>query len=126
MRRWSLRILRQFSRLALLPLQIVAAVTLATFKSRAALQAENLALRHQLAILQRSVERPKLTISDRLFWAWLCGVWTDWRSCLAIVKPDTVIRWHRKAFRLFWTWMVRCGRTGRPAVPAEVRALIRG
>ena len=91
MRKCSLRILRQVSRLALLPLEIVAAVTLATFKSRAALQAENLALRHQLAILRRSVKRPKLTAADRLFWAWLSAVWTDWRSCLAIVKPDTVI-----------------------------------
>src|SRR5215831_7411737 len=125
MRRLSLHILRQGARLALQPLQIVAAVTLATFKSRAALQAENLALRHQLAVLRRSVKRPRLTAADRLFWAWLSGVWTDWRSCLAIVKPDTVIGWHRKAFRLFWTWKVRCGRAGRPAVPAEVRALIR-
>ena len=55
----------------------VAAVTLATFKSRAALQAENLALRHQLAVLRRSVKRPKLTAVDRLFWAWLSGIWTD-------------------------------------------------
>src|SRR5262245_5479324 len=123
MRRWSLRILRQFARLALVPLQIVTAVALATFKSRAALQAENLALRHHFAVLRRSVKRPKLTTADRLFWAWLSGVWTDWRSCLAIVKPETVIGWHREAFRLFWTWKVRCGRTGRPAVPAEVRAL---
>lgn len=96
-----------------------------SFRSRAALQLEILALRHQLGILQRSVKRPKLTASDRLLWGWLCGSWPDWRSALVIVKPDTVIAWHRAGFRLFWTWKVRCGRPGRPAVPHDVRELIR-
>jgi hypothetical protein len=98
---------------------------LATFKSRAALQLENLALRHQLCVLQRSVKRPKLAPSDRLLWAWLCAVWSGWRSALVIVKPDTVIAWHRKGFRVFWTWKVRHGRPGRSAVAKDVRELIR-
>jgi len=55
----------------------------------------------------------------------LSRVWGDWRSALAIVKPETVIGWHRKGFRLFWTWKVRHGKPGRPAVSREVRDLIR-
>ena len=96
-----------------------------SFRSRAALQLELLALRHQVGVLQRSVKRPKLTPADRLLWAWLCHIWPEWRSALVIVKPDTVIAWHRKAFRLFWTWKSRHRRPGRPAVPHDVRALIR-
>lgn len=97
----------------------------ATFKSGAALHLENLALRHQLGVLHRSVKRPKLISADRLLWVWLCDVWNDWRSALVIVKPETVIAWHRKGFQLFWTWKVRRGRLGRPAVQKDVRALIR-
>jgi hypothetical protein len=72
--------------------------------SRIALQLEVVALRHQLAVLLRSVKRPRLTTSDRLLWVWLCRAWPEWRSVVVIVKPDTVIAWHRMAFRLFWTW----------------------
>jgi putative transposase len=115
----------QFLRFALNTLHVLAAAASATFKSRAALHLENLALRHQLGILHRSVKRPKLTPPDRLLWAWICTVWNDWRSALIIVKPDTVIAWHRKSFRLFWTWKVRRGRPGRPSVPHDVRELIR-
>ena len=125
MRTWSLRVLRQSLRLALSALDLLAAAVSAAFKSRAALQMENLALRHQLGVLRRSVKRPKLTSADRLLWAWLCDVWNDWRSALVIVKPETVIAWHRKGFRLFWTSKVRSGQPGRPAVPKDVRELIR-
>src|ERR1700686_5034501 len=84
------------------------------FRTRAALHLEILALRHQLGVLQRSAKkRPNLTVPDRILWAWLCGVWRDWRSALVIVKPQTVIAWHRKGFRLFWTWKVRHGQPGR-------------
>jgi len=96
------------------------------FRARAALQLENLALRHQIGVLQRSVKkRPTLTAADRILWAWLCTIWSDWRSALVIVKLETVITWHRKGFRLFWTWKIRHGQVGRPAVPKEVRDLIR-
>src|SRR5215831_14022267 len=65
-------------------------------RSRAALELENLALRHQIGVLQRSAsKRPKLTPLDRVLWAWLSGIWSDWRSALAIVKPETVVAWHR-------------------------------
>jgi putative transposase len=94
-------------------------------RSRAALQLEVLALRHQLRVLDRSRSaRVRLTRVDRWLWVWLSRVWNDWRSALVIVKPETVVGWHRRGFRLFWTWKSRC-RVGRPAVPREIRALIR-
>jgi putative transposase len=95
------------------------------FRSRAALQLEILALRHQICVLQRSVKRAKLTSADRLFWIWLCSVWPDWRSGIRIMKASTVVGWHRKGFRLFWTWKIRHGKKGRPVVSKEVRELIR-
>lgn len=79
--------------------------------SRAAIAAENLALRHQLGVLQRSVKRPRLHQRDRVFWVWLSRFWPDWRSSLLIVKPETVIRWHREGFKLYWRWK-SCGKTG--------------
>ena len=95
-------------------------------RSRSALGLENLALRHQIGVLQRSARnRPKLTPLDRLLWAWLSHVWRDWRSALAIVQPETVIAWHRRSFRLFWAWKIRRGQPGRHALPREVRDLIR-
>jgi putative transposase len=96
------------------------------FRSRAALELEHIALRHQIGVLKRSArKRPKLTAADRLFWVFLSRVWGDWRSALDIVRPATAIAWHRKGFRLFWTWKIRHGRVGRPAVSREVRDLIR-
>src|SRR5271169_5637319 len=70
MRTWSLRLLRQLFRLALSALHVLAASASAAFKSRATLHLENLALRHQLSVLRRSVKRPKLTSADRLLWTW--------------------------------------------------------
>jgi putative transposase len=94
-------------------------------RSRAALQMEVLALRHQLHVLARSrPHRLPLTRADRLLWVWLSRAWTEWRAALVIVKPDTVIAWHRQGFRLFWTWKSR-RRAGRARVPADVRTLIR-
>jgi putative transposase len=96
------------------------------FRSRAALELENLALRHQIGVLQRSArKRPRLTQGDRLLWVWLSWIWGDWRSTLAIVKPETVVAWHRAGFRLFWTWKVRRGQPGRPLISREIRDLIR-
>jgi hypothetical protein len=71
--------------------------------SRVALELENLALRHPVAVLQRSArKRPKLTPADRLLWGWLSRLWNDWRSVLVIVKPETVVAWHRGGLRRFW------------------------
>ncbi len=95
-------------------------------RARVALQAEVLALRHQLLVLQRrnQKQRLRLSVADRLFWVWLSHIWADWRSALLIVKPETVIAWHRKGFRLYWPWKSR-PRHGRPPVSTEVRELIR-
>jgi putative transposase len=110
----------------LISLTTLLATLSSIFRSRAALQLENLALRHQIGVLQRSRRRrPKLTPADRLLWVALSRIWRDWRSALAIVKPETVVAWHRAGFRLFWTWRVRRGQSGRPAISREVRDLIR-
>ena len=97
----------------------------AWFRSRAALQLEILALRHQIGVLQRSVKRPKLTPADRLLWAWLCTVWREWKSGVFIMQASTVLSWHRKGFHLFWTGKIRRGKPGRPILPKQVRDLIR-
>ncbi len=93
--------------------------------THAAVTAENLALRQQLAVVSQSVKRPKLRTRDRLFWVLLFRFWPEWRSALVIVQPDTVIRWHRRGFRLFWRWKSRFRKPGRPTIRPEVRALIR-
>src|SRR6266480_713448 len=83
-------------------------------RSRAVLQLEVLALRHQLRVLERSrPHRLRLTHVDRLLWVWLSRAWDQWRTVLMIVKPEMVVAWHRRGFRLFWTWKSR-HRTGRP------------
>ena len=91
----------------------------------AAVAIENLALRHQLLVLQRSVDRPRLSRWDRILWVWLSRVWVGWRSTLAIVQPATVLAWHRQGFRLFWRWKSRPNPVGRPGLDAELRDLIR-
>src|SRR5271165_6916806 len=91
---------------------------------RSTLVLENLALRQQLAVLRRSVRRPKLRARDRLFWTVLSRCWGGWHGVLLIVSPATVVRWHRQGFRLYWRWKSR-GRPGRPALSADVRRLIR-
>src|SRR5260370_38540054 len=100
MRTWNSRLLRPFLHLALSALHQLAAALSTAFKSRAALQLENLALRHQRRVLRRSVNRPKLTSADRLFWAWLSGWWRHCRSALVTVSPETVIRRRPKPFAL--------------------------
>ena len=88
----------------LISLKTLLATLSSIFRSRAALQLENLALRHPIGILQRSPKkRSKLTPGDRRLWVALSHIWRDWRSALAIVKPETVVAWHRAGFRLFWT-----------------------
>lgn len=96
------------------------------FRSRAYLQFENLALRHQINVLRRSGRRRlRLSCVDRLLWVWLSRLWTSWCSALVIVKPETVIRWHRRGFRFYWTWKSRRARGSRPDLPQEVGDLLR-
>ena len=79
--------------------------------SRAALQLEVLALRHQLQCLSRSrrPQRLRLAQADRWLWVWLSQVWNEWRVDLVIVKPEKLIAWHRRGVRAFWTWRSRRG-----------------
>src|ERR1700730_4977131 len=101
------------------------ALVTSSFRTRVALQAEILALRHQLAVFQKNAPRRlRLRRSDRLLWVLLSRWWPGWRRSLHIVRPDTVIAWHRRAFAWYWTRKSR-RRPGRPNVPAEIRGLIR-
>lgn len=94
-------------------------------RERAQLVLENLALWHQLLVLQRSVKRPQLKRSDRILRVLLSRVWKSWRPSLVLVKPETIVGWHRRAFKAFWRWKSRPSRRGRPAVPREIINLIR-
>ena len=95
------------------------------FADRAALHTEILALRQQVAVLKRKRPRPLLRKADRVFWVILSCLWPGWRHALVIVRPETVIGWHRKGFRLFWTWKSRRRKPGRPPVSREIRDLVR-
>src|SRR4029450_7229577 len=86
---------------------------------------ENVALRHQLAILQRSVPRPRLRRRDRLLWVAFSQLWAGWRSSLFIVRPSTGLAWHRQGFQLYWRWKSRRRSAGRPPLDLELRTLIR-
>jgi putative transposase len=92
-------------------------------RSRRDLALENLVLRHQLQVALRTNPTPRLRAPDRILWVWLRGLWPDWRDHLLIVKPETVTRWHRKGWRLYWTWRSRRG-PGRPRLTLEIRELI--
>ena len=101
------------------------ALVASSFRARAALQAEILALRHQLAVLHKNApRRVRLQPCDRWLWVLLSRFWSGWRPCLQMVQPDTVVRWHRRAFAWYWSRKSR-RRPGRPDVAAEIRDLIR-
>ena len=101
---------------------------LATVRSalhgRERLLLENLALRQQLGVALRSAGRPRLTGPDRAFWALLSRFWPDWREALVLVRPETVVRWHREGFRRYWRRKSARG-PGRPKIDGELRELIR-
>lgn len=95
-------------------------------RSRASFQLELLALRQQLAMVaDRDRKRRSFNQSDRIFWVWLYRLWLSCLETLMIFKPDTLVRWHRKGFRLYWTWKSRRRQCGRPAIDPDVRELIR-
>jgi transposase InsO family protein len=85
---------------------------------------ENLALRHQLAVYKKTVTRPKVRRSDRLFWVALSRMWAGWRQTLVIVSPNTVLRWQRRRFCEHWTKLSARPIAGRPSVNAEIKALV--
>ena len=95
------------------------------FKSRQNLVLENLALRQQLANLQRVSPKPRAQLSDRLFWVILSRVWSGWESALTLFQPRTIIGWQKNVFRLFWRWKSRRRGPGRPRIPQEHIRLIK-
>ncbi len=105
----------------LLCLSSVIALVRATFISRRDLALENLALRQQLAVLKTKKPRPRLRPSDRILWLLLRRIWPGWQEALIVVKPETVIHWHRQGFRTYWRWKSRAVRSGRPRADPEAR-----
>ena len=100
------------------------AVVRVFLKSRSDTALEILALRQQVAVLKRKRPRPVMNSWDRVFWTTLRRLWSRWRDVVVIVKPETVVRWHRAGFRLDWRWRSR-RQGGRPKVSDEIRGLIR-
>ena len=94
------------------------------FRSRVNTALEVIALRQQLAVFKRTQPRPALNSTDRIFWIVLCRLWRGWKNVVLIVKPETVVAWHRTGFRLYWSWRSRRP-PGRPNINNEVRELIR-
>jgi transposase InsO family protein len=106
-------------------LSLVAHILVSPFKTRARLEAEIVLLRHQVTVLRRRLPlKPKLTVADRLLFVWLYRLFPSVLTATTIVKPETIIRWHRTGFRLYWRWKSR-SRGGRPKVPVEIQRLIR-
>jgi transposase InsO family protein len=106
-------------------LRFVVGLARAIAKSRRNLLLENIALRHQLLILSRKAKRTRFTPVDRALWVWLSLIWNRWTSVLRLVQPDTVVRWHRQGFRLFWRWKSRAGKPGRKRIAPATVDLIR-
>jgi hypothetical protein len=105
-------------------LRFVLAVLAAPFKSKSRLEAENAALRHQLIVLRRKMQgRVRLTNSDRWFLIQLYRWFPSILNVLTIVRPETLVRWHRAGFRCYWRWKSRA-RGGRPQIDTDLRALI--
>jgi len=102
----------------------ILAVMRVFLRSRGDTALEVLALRQQVAVLKRKRSRPILNSRDRLFWTTLCHLWSRWSDVLVIVKPETVIGWHRAGFRLYWRWRSR-PKGGQPKITEEIRTLIR-
>src|ERR1700720_5555 len=95
------------------------------FRRRGTLVLENLVLRQQLAVLKRRHPRPSLGLFDKLFWVITRRVWSAWKQSLIIVTPETIVRWHRTGFCMYWRLISRVRRqVGRRPTPKEVRELI--
>jgi len=111
--------------LMLRPLRLILVLYSRFFHSRRDLLLENLALRQQLGVLQRRRPQPRFGISDKFFWVILRRLWRGWNRALILIQPETVVRWHRAGFKLYWRWLSR-HRTpvGRKCVSRELRELI--
>lgn len=96
-----------------------------SFRSRRDLLLENLVPRQQLAVLKQRHPQARFATPDKLFWVMLQRLWPGWKRALVLVQPDTVVRWHRAGFKLYWTWLSRHrARVGRKCVSQELRELI--
>src|SRR5258708_11807593 len=94
-------------------------------RARRSLLLENLALRQQLAVLKRRHPRPRLDLLDKLFWVVVRRFWSGWQQSLIAVTPETVVRWHRGGFRLYWKLISKPRRpTDKPHTSQQVHALI--
>jgi hypothetical protein len=104
---------------------LVLHIVVSPFKTKVRLEAEIISLRHQLNVLRRRVPpKPRLVVADRLLFVWLYRLFPSVLNAVTIVQPETVIRWHRTDFRLYWRWKSRT-RGGQPKIPEEIRRLIR-
>ncbi len=104
-------------------LRVILRLLRLTIRSRHDLVLENLVLRHQRAVLERTEQRPTLQPQDRRFGSLVASEWRGWHTHLHIVQPATVVRWHRTAWRRYWRWRSRGGQPDRPRIDAETRAL---
>ena len=103
----------------------ICTVLVSPFKSKSRLAAENAALRHQVTVLRRMLRgRIQLTNADRFFFVQVCRWFPSILKAITLVRPETIVRWHRAGFRRYWRWKSR-GRGGRPPIEAKLRALIR-
>ena len=95
------------------------------FRSRDELLLENLVLGQQLSVLKRRTRQPRVSAVDKLFLVVIRKFWSGWKNSLILVSPETVVRWHRAGFRLYWSWLSRHRiQTGRKRISKELRALI--
>src|SRR6202171_5722172 len=105
-------------------LKLLLGILASLFRARAEVEAENLVLRQQINVLRRRMpKRPHLNNADRFLFVWLYHWFPSVLVAIAIVRPETIIRWHRAGFRAYWRWRSR-NRVGRPKVSAELRTLI--
>src|SRR6266852_4194890 len=106
-------------------LRLLLCLVVRLFRSQRNLLLENLVLRQQLLTLKQQNPKPRLSHFDRLFWVIARQVWSKWRQALMIVTPETVVRWHRAGFRLYWNWIFRHRKAfGRKRIGKELRGLI--
>jgi len=104
---------------------LIARFVRSLFRSRRQLVLENLALRQQLAMLRQSLKKPRPSVADKLFWIIFSRYVDGWRKTLCSLHPDTVVRWQRQGFHLYWRWKSRGQKPGRPAIDVALRKLIR-
>src|SRR5437016_228916 len=78
-----------------------------------------------MAIFRRTVRHPTIRSADRLFWICLRKIWKDWKSALMIVRPETVLNWHRNRFKRYWSSLSRHKNPGRPQINADTRKLVK-